>query len=190
MKAAGVIVMTALTNGWGRYNVNLAGGNWDAEASKAGYITANSNLTVTGPISPGQGADLNLSKVLLEGQYRVLLTNPTWSACDQAGDAKITALVGLHRNAETMATTVSGGPIKHFNECLDYATGGSAYVYMYTCHNGNNQSCSSMVWPWRPFMTTSVWTTPSTAYNCLHVYLPKWQQSEMVLRRGGVEDRA
>ena len=67
MKAAGVIVMTALTNGWGRYNVNLAGGNWDAEASKAGYITANSNLTVTGPISPSQGADLNLSRSCLRG---------------------------------------------------------------------------------------------------------------------------
>merc|ERR1719498_663581 len=58
----------------GLYDIALEGGDYLLEASKAGYITLNKELTVHSNINVGQGADAALSKELAPGEYRVTLT--------------------------------------------------------------------------------------------------------------------
>jgi len=71
---AGRQLGTTTTDGRGRYEATLPGGHIKAEATKDGYISAQVIMKVESDISPGQGGDLSLSKILPAGEWRVVLT--------------------------------------------------------------------------------------------------------------------
>jgi hypothetical protein len=66
-------VMTATADAWGRYSADLGMGIWTATASLDGYIEMTKNITVATDISVGGAADFGLSKILGDGQWRVVL---------------------------------------------------------------------------------------------------------------------
>jgi len=67
-------VESGTTDSNGKYAVMLVAGTYAIEASRDGYITFKAELIVVSSISIGGAADVALSKVLPEGEYRVTLT--------------------------------------------------------------------------------------------------------------------
>lgn len=67
-------VASVTTVSRGRYSVDLPRGEYRMVGAKNGYVTTTQNLVVSGEIRVGQGADMALSKVLADGEYRVMLT--------------------------------------------------------------------------------------------------------------------
>jgi len=63
----------ASTDSLGLYTIELPEGHYIVEGSKSNYINMTRNLAVSGTIQLGQGADVDLSAVLAEGEYRVVL---------------------------------------------------------------------------------------------------------------------
>jgi len=68
-----VSTATATTNSMGRYSITLGEGSYIFKASKTGYIDTEKTLEVTGDIEMGGNADIDLSAVLGEGEWRVVL---------------------------------------------------------------------------------------------------------------------
>jgi hypothetical protein len=69
----GTTVATTTTDYRGLYHVLLPQGAIKAEAAKNGYINRQADLVVESAMYVGQGADMSLSKVLPEGEWRVVL---------------------------------------------------------------------------------------------------------------------
>jgi len=68
-----VSTATATTNSMGRYSIMLGEGTYIIKAWKTGYIDTEKRLEVPGPIEIGGSADIDLSAVLGEGQWRIVL---------------------------------------------------------------------------------------------------------------------
>eukprot|EP00929_Paragymnodinium_shiwhaense_P066503 TRINITY_DN3336_c0_g1_i3.p1 TRINITY_DN3336_c0_g1~~TRINITY_DN3336_c0_g1_i3.p1 ORF type:complete len:3781 (+),score=899.34 TRINITY_DN3336_c0_g1_i3:54-11396(+) len=66
-------VAQATTNSVGQYSLRLPEGVFTAKAKKTGYIDSEQAVSISGPVSVGQAADLAMSKVLPAGQWRVTL---------------------------------------------------------------------------------------------------------------------
>eukprot|EP00928_Gymnodinium_smaydae_P036844 TRINITY_DN25697_c0_g2_i1.p1 TRINITY_DN25697_c0_g2~~TRINITY_DN25697_c0_g2_i1.p1 ORF type:complete len:4096 (+),score=634.51 TRINITY_DN25697_c0_g2_i1:84-12290(+) len=71
--AGGRELATATTDGRGTYRVRIPAGDLVVSATLEGYIDMKKGLKVAGNIGQGQGGDLALSKVLPEGEWRVVL---------------------------------------------------------------------------------------------------------------------
>jgi hypothetical protein len=83
----GLEVLDSTTAGYGGlYWVDVPLGTWTFEASKDGYIESRRNITVGGYISAGGIADMALSQVLGEGEWRVLVE---WQEHTQDLDAHV-----------------------------------------------------------------------------------------------------
>jgi len=70
----GYQTVTTTTDANGAYSALLPGGNVTMTVSKAGYITVEKSLYVSGPIVPGQGADADITRILPAGGWRATLT--------------------------------------------------------------------------------------------------------------------
>jgi hypothetical protein len=71
------VLATATSGSDGVYWVHLPIGTWTFTVAKDGYITANRNITISGYTSTGGAADMSLSQVLGEGEWRAVVE---WAA--------------------------------------------------------------------------------------------------------------
>jgi len=67
------VVVQGTSNSFGKYSLNVGEGTYLVTAEKGGYITNQKNVTISGPTSVGQGADLALRKVLGPGEFSITL---------------------------------------------------------------------------------------------------------------------
>jgi len=74
IKQGGQVVSVATSCRSGVFTGKANEGEVEIEVVKDGYITASKKITVTGPIALGQGADMSMSQVLGDGEWRIVLT--------------------------------------------------------------------------------------------------------------------
>jgi len=140
---AGATVLTLTADASGRFTGALPKGELKLSASKDGYIAMTKDLSVTGNIQRGQGADMALSKVLPPGGWR---TTVSWQK--DPGDVDSHAYFGKNFNthvywpsrARTATASGTGGikVVLDRDDVNGFGPETTTFLNLGNCYGANN----------------------------------------------------